>query len=112
VQDGITPTGAEDDFYDWGALVQAAYLFDKKWEIFARYDYTGLDEDALPPDSNGHVHEISAGVNYYWHGQGAKFTLDVTYLPNGAPIADTGSDILVSNDEDELLLRVQFQLLI
>ncbi|MCY2952341.1 MAG: porin [Planctomycetota bacterium] len=112
VQNGLTPGGAVEDFYDWGAMAQAAYLIDQKWEVFARYDYTTLDDAALASDVQGKVHEITAGVNYYMHGQAAKFTLDVTWLPNGAPKDDTGADILKNNDKDELMLRAQFQLLI
>jgi len=112
VRDGTTPGGSREDFYDWGAMGQIAYLFDKHWEVFARYDYTGLDEDALSAGSQGHVHEITTGLNCYFHGHAMKLTADVTYLPNGAPKGDGGADILPSNDHDELLFRVQFQLLI
>jgi hypothetical protein len=113
VQNGTTSGGGREDFYDWGAMGQIAYLLDgKRWEIFGRYDYTGLDEDALAGGSEGNVHEITVGLNYYFHGHAARATVDLTYLPNGAPVSDSGADILQSNDKDELLLRVQFQLLI
>lgn len=112
IRDGVTPGGSRDNFYDWGALGEVAYLFDQHWEVFGRYDYTGLDESALSSGSNGNVHEITAGMNYYFHGHACKVTADVTYLPNGAPKADTGSDVLLSNDKDEFLFRMQFQLLI
>lgn len=102
----------ETDLYDWGAMAQAAYLLNKQWEVFARYDFTRLDPDGLAADREGDVHEITAGINYYIRSHIAKFTVDLTWLPNGSPQADLGSDILESNDEDEILLRAQFQLLI
>ena len=42
-------------------------------------------------------------------GYRAKFTLDLTYLPDGAPADATGLGILASEGE-EWVLRGQFQL--
>jgi len=111
-QNGKTAGGSVEDLYDWGAMAQAAYLLDQKWEIFARYDYTDFDSDSLSAGTQNKVHEITGGVNYYMHGHTAKFTVDLTWLPNGTPRGDGGADILSNNDEDELILRAQFQLLI
>ena len=58
------------------------------------------------------MHEIAAGVNYYYRSHNAKFTVDFLWLPNGTPVADSGGDILVSDDEEEFVLRAQFQLLL
>lgn len=100
---------AEDgdaDAYDWGAVAQIGYLLpDSKWEVFGRFgwiDFENADDEII---------EITAGVNYYWQKHSAKFTIDVTYLPEGAPAA-TGLGILNSGDEDQFVLRSQFQLLI
>ena len=59
---------------------------------------------------------MTAGLNYYFGPDGtalhrAKFTVDFTYLPNGAPSDQTQSGVLAS-DDDELLVRAQFQLLL
>ena len=112
VQGGQTPGGRTQDFYDWGAMVQMAYLIDQRWEPFVRYDYTGLDEAALLAGSEGHVHEITVGLNYYFRGHLAKFTIDAMWLPNGSPADDAGSGVLRNDGRDEVILRGQFQLLI
>jgi predicted porin len=101
---------------DYGALVQAGYLLNKHWEVFGRYDFVKLDEDAVAAGAEDLFHEVTAGLNYYLGPDGsalhrAKFTIDVTYLPNGAPSDQTQSGILAS-DGDEFLLRAQFQLLL
>ena len=98
--------------YDWGFLVQAAYMLDPRVEPFARYDYINFDQAGLAAGVENRVSEITAGMNYYLKGHNAKFTVDVTYLPDGTPVADTGADILASPGEAQLLLRAQFQLLI
>lgn len=100
------PGAAGETTYDWGVLLQAGYMLTDKWEVFARYDYTDLDTD----DDQDQLHEITGGVNYYFFGHSAKMTLDVTYLPEGAP-RDTGIGFLAS-DEDQFVLRGQFQLLL
>lgn len=102
--------------YNYGFLVQAGYLLTQRWEVFGRYDLTMLDSNALPPDTVNDIHEITTGVNYYVNGHAAKFTADVTYLPNGTggQSAD-GLGILPTSktsDEAEVVFRVQFQLLL
>jgi hypothetical protein len=100
------------NFFDSGFIAQASYLFTKQWEAFGRYSYVHFDGGEFPATA-GHdnVDEITIGANYYLYGQNAKVTTDLTYLPNGTPIADTGADILASKGS-EYVLRVQFQLLI
>lgn len=100
-----------DDTCDWGAMGQISYLLNPQWELFGRYDFTHFDSDLLP--DNNEVHELTGGVNYYLHGHAAKLTVDITWLPKGAPIGDGGADILTTpDDHDEVLLRAQFQLVI
>ncbi|HYE17586.1 MAG TPA: porin, partial [Tepidisphaeraceae bacterium] len=99
---------------DWGGLVQASYLFAPQWEAFARYDVTLLDH---PPDGGGDTfNELTVGVNHYFgpggrFGHRAKFTLDLTYLPDGAPSDATGLGILAS-EGDQFVIRGQFQLVL
>ena len=103
---------------DWGFLAQAGYMVTSRIEPFVRYDYTRVNQDILTSkQANAYgtrnVHEITGGVNYYIHGQNAKITLDLTFLPNGSPIAAGGQDILAQNKEkDQWLARVQFQLVL
>jgi hypothetical protein len=115
------PAGGTGVTYDWGFLVQAGYLLSDHWEVFGRYDYTSFDSDAPPTtgsigaaaDVTDNVHEITAGLNYYIHDHAAKFTADVTWLPNGSPVDLNAAGILQqSNDSNQFLFRAQFQLLL
>jgi hypothetical protein len=101
---------------DYGALVQAGYLVNKKVELFGRYDLVKIDEDAVAAGAEDTFHEVTAGVNYYLGRDGsylhrAKLTFDVGYLPNGSPSDQTQSAVLKA-DDDEFVFRAQFQLLI
>lgn len=104
-------TGA-DDVYNWGALAQVGYMINDRWEIFGRFDYTDLDDAGLAAGSEDSFSEITLGANWYvGGGHGAKFTVDVTYLPDGAPTDVRGLGIL-ANDDAEFMVRGQFQLLL
>jgi hypothetical protein len=99
----------DDDDFDWGALAQAGYSFDPHWEPFVRY--TLLVADDVGQDT---YNEFAVGVNYYLgpdgqYGHRAKFTVDMLFLPEGAPADATGAGVLAS-DEAEFVLRAQFQL--
>jgi hypothetical protein len=97
----------DDDAYDWGALGQVSYLIpDSKWEVFGRYAYIDFD------NADEELHEITGGVNYYLSKHSAKFTVDLTYLPNGAGGGDEGIGYVDSGEEDQFVLRSQFQLVI
>ncbi len=101
-------SSTDESVNDWGVVLQASYRVDDNIEPFARYSYISFDS-AVPTGFEDTVHEITVGANYYLYGHNAKITLDLTYLPNGAPFADGGSDILVE-DESEIVFRGQFQL--
>lgn len=96
----------DQDTYDWGAVAQISYLLpDSKWEVFGRFgwiDFENADDEII---------EITGGVNYYLQKHSAKFSIDITYLPEGSP-GSTGIGYLNSGDEDQFVLRSQFQLLI
>jgi predicted porin len=105
-----------DSTFNWGVLGQVGYLVSKQWEVFGRYDVVKLDEDAVASGAEDTFHEFTAGVNYYLGKDGvylhrAKLTLDVGYLPNGAPSDQTQAGILAATD-DEFYVRAQFQLLL
>jgi hypothetical protein len=112
-----TPAGpavAPGNYYDPGALIQAAYLVTPKIEPFVRYDYTYLDGASVTAFglSKNEVQEVTAGVNYYLYKQHAKVTLDADWLPDGAPADSDALGILEDSGRNEFLLRVQFQLAI
>ena len=105
-----TPVPA-GDYYDWGVLAQASYLFTRSLEGFVRYDLTQIDEDSLAAGTENEVHEVTLGGNYYFRKHNVKFTLDVTWLPNGVPINLPALGFLASED-DEFVIRAQLQLFI
>jgi hypothetical protein len=108
------PGSAGTSSWDYGFLVQGSYLINPQWEIFARYDYTKLDggKSAIAHGSEDTFHEITAGVNYYLHGQNAKVTLDVGWLPNGAPNSQTAIGVLANDGDNEFYIRGQFSLVL
>lgn len=98
----------DENIYDYGFLAQAGYMLNDKYEVFGRYDVIFLDDDGLDPDEEDTLHEITLGVNYFMAGHNAKITVDGTYLPNGAPgLSGLG---FVAGEDDEFVLRGQFQL--
>lgn len=99
--------------YDWGVMVQAAQMLDKKhWEVFGRYSYIDFDGGTLPAGTEDQYHEMTIGLNYYFDGHNAKATFDATYLPNGAPTNIDGIGFLANPGESEFVFRGQFQLLL
>lgn len=103
--------GTTDDVTNFGGLVQGAYMLTDKWEAFGRYGFVSLDDDVVDEDEADDVHEIVGGVNYYLEGHNAKFTGDVTFLPAGSP-GESGLGIIDSGDDSQVVVRLQFQLLI
>jgi len=111
--DNVVTSGGESNFYDWGALVQAGYCLNDRWELFGRYDYTHLDEDMIAAGLENELHEFTIGANYYLKGHNAKVTVDLSWLPNGAPADVHSIDVLTTpGDKDEIVIRGQFQLLL
>src|SRR5262249_7390366 len=103
----INDDGADSSTYNWALLAQAGYLLNEKWEVFGRYDYTHLDVSG-----SDEFCELTLGVNWYAYGNhNCKFTVDLTYLPNGSPSDQAGLGILAGGDT-QVLLRGQFQLVL
>jgi hypothetical protein len=99
------------DTYDWTVRGQASYVFGQ-WEPFVQYEFVHFDPNGLSAGAENEVHIIRVGASYYLHGYNARFQADVSYLPNGAPLADDGSGILLDSGKNEVVLRAQFQLLL
>ena len=97
---------------NFGAQVEGGYSLTPSWQLVARYSVVKLDK-AFKLAGTGTFQEFAIGANWFgpngaW-GNHAKFTLDLNYLPSGSPGAG-GLDYLASPGEDELVLRMQFQL--
>jgi hypothetical protein len=101
----------EVSLYDWGVLVQAGYMLNERYEVFGRWDVTFLDDDQLGADDEDTINEFTVGVNRYFRGHSAKFTIDASYLPDGSPNNEAGIGVLAS-DEEQFVVRGQFQLLL
>lgn len=105
-----------DDTSDWGFVLQASYLLNPAWELFGRYSYIQFEDDIVRgADSEDTFHEVTVGVNYYLGNNGsagnrAKVTIDLNWLPNGAPASMTGLGYLGDTIDDEVVIRGQFQL--
>ena len=102
-----------DNQYNYGFEAQGAYLFQENWEGFLRWDFIRFENDVTfaSGGSEDWFNEITVGVNRYIKSHYAKFTLDFTYLPNGAPADQIGLGEL-AGDDAQFLLRAQFQLVL
>jgi phosphate-selective porin OprO and OprP len=110
---GRTIDSNDANLYDWGFLVQAGYLVTKQFEPYIRYDMIRFDPAGIAEPLENDVHEITVGFNYYFKGHSAKLTTDFSWLPNGSPVTNDGSDVLITPAGDgEYILRAQFQILL
>jgi hypothetical protein len=115
----VEPGGDLDDVTNYGGMVQAGYLLNPSWEVFGRYGIILFDDDQPTADGGGEdtFHELTVGFNYFLGDDGAaghraKFTVDLTFLPESSPtIGNSGIGVLGDGDS-EIILRGQFQLLI
>jgi hypothetical protein len=105
---GVVP----GNYYDPGFVAQASYLVQPKIEPFARFDYTHLDGSSAPGLKAHDTEEFTIGANYYIDGQNVKFTLDGSWLPDGAPTDSDALGILKDSGHNEFVIRGQFQLAI
>jgi hypothetical protein len=105
---GVVP----GNYYDPGFVLQASYLVLPKIEPFARFDYTYLDAGSVTGLKSHDTDEFTIGANYYIDGQNVKFTLDGSWLPNGAPTDSDALGILKDSGHNEFVIRGQFQVAI
>ncbi len=103
---------ATGSYYDPGFVLQGSYLVTSQIEPFVRYDYAYLAAGSTTGLEKHDTQEITIGANYYLRGQNAKLTLDLGWLPNGAPSDSDALGILKDSGHDEFLARAQFQLAI
>ena len=99
-----------EDVHDLGFLAQLGYLVNPQWEVFGRWSMLALDSSGTSGETE--FCELTAGLNYYLRGHSAKVQCDVGWLPNGSPANFTSADILSGAGEDQVYVRVQFQLLL
>jgi hypothetical protein len=111
---------AGDDSNDWGLLIQAGYLLNPSWEVFGRWDFVKFDNTVAfaPGNDEDWFNELTIGVNYFLGNDGsalhrAKFTVDLSYLPDGTPSPLKQAGYTGDNSgHNEWALRAQFQLML
>ncbi len=62
-------------FNPWGLLLQGGVMVAADWELYARYEYADYDVGGALSD----LGLITVGVNRYFGGHNAKWTLDIMY---------------------------------
>jgi hypothetical protein len=102
----------ETDLHNWGLLAQVGYMLPnaENWEVFGRGSaiFADAEDEAFGEDQ---YWEFNVGVNKYFSGHNAKFTLDAGWLPEGSPTGASGLGI-TGTGEDQIYVRAQIQLLI
>lgn len=100
---------------DLGFLIQGGIFLTEQLELFARYDSVLPDYEGGPND----FHTLTSGINYYLspRSHAAKITADVVfYVENGANPGGASTPISTINklntfEDDQALLRIQWQIL-
>jgi len=103
------------DASNYGWTVQGGIMIpETDWELFGRFAMTIPDDELFSDDTYS---VVSLGTNYYLHGQAAKFTAQFDWYIDslaanalGQP-SDTGVGFLGDDDDNEIVLTLQFQLL-
>jgi hypothetical protein len=101
---GVTDT-------NFGAFGRLEYFFSGTRQAYETFTALGTTEDLLVAGAEDQFHEFTIGGNYYYRKHNVKLTIDFTYLPNGVPINLPALGFLAS-DDDEFVIRAQFQLFI
>ena len=101
-------------------VVQGGYMLSEKWDIYARYEWGDLDDNASPSAiataamGLTDISIITIGTNYYVLKHAAKWTTDIGFGLDPVP-TDRGLGVdwrtdVVPND-GQFVFRTQFQLL-
>lgn len=107
-----------DDFepFDWGFVIQGGYRFAPETELFARFDAIVVDDDERGTDEDFFPF-ITVGVNQYYAGHAAKASVDLLWALEatdelgGTGFNSTGLGLSGSTEDNEFVIRLQFQLL-
>jgi hypothetical protein len=105
---GAAPFG---DTYDATARFTAAYVIQRRFEPFFRYEYLHFDAREFSAPTNNDISDITLGANYYFFGQRVKASFAASYLPQGSPVSSTLGDVLTTHRGQEIILQTQVQLI-
>lgn len=106
-------------FDDYGIVGQLGFMIpNTDWEPFIRYDGISPDDEDRGTNSDSDFFNVlTFGVNYYMYGHASRFTADVLWFIDGvgdntlAGNRDTGIGYLTDDDENEVTIRLQWQLM-
>jgi len=107
------------DFDPWGVMVQGSYNMDlgnkTSLEPFVRYEFIDLDDfgGILPSTIDDDFTLITFGANWYHAKHDAKLSADIVWSLDSLPTSVSGLGLLADDtgEEDQIALRVQYQLL-
>jgi phosphate-selective porin OprO/OprP len=102
-----TAVYAGDKFDDYAFLIQGGYTIADKFQPFGRYEFITFDDDRNVSD----ISVITVGANYFLRGHNAKLTGDVVWVLDPLPSGSGGLGLLPSSEDDQVVVRMQFQLL-
>jgi len=86
----------DSDFDDFGIVVQAGmFIPDTDWEVFVRWD--GIFADDSERGGEEEFNTLTFGVNWYWSGHAAKFTLDAQIFLDES-LGANGNNLASPND--------------
>lgn len=113
------PSHASNEFNDWGLILQGGYFVTDNVEVFGRWDGV-FPDSSYGIGRSGDLNTITAGANWYLfpHSHAAKFTGDVQWTVNEASqstpivgiLSGTNTGLRASNEDNQVALRLQFQL--
>jgi hypothetical protein len=102
-----TDTAGGGNSFDWGAIVQGAYLVNDQLEVFGRYGYLKVDNVSSPAEDT--FCDFVIGANYYFHKHNLKVTVEGEWLPSGSPTNLDAIGVLANDGKNEFIFRAQLQ---
>jgi hypothetical protein len=109
-------SSADSDFNDFGATVLAAWNVAEKWDLYARWE--ALYVDSARGQLGTNFNFLTFGASHSFAGHAAKVTGDVlwalddtTGLRTLGLLPSSGIGLSGQGEENEVAIRVQFQML-
>jgi len=125
--------GIVSDADQFAVVLQAsAFVVPDKMDAFIRWEWIDFDDVVffnirdsarasgvtsnhiyypLGDNENDETHILTFGGNYYFQGHAAKASMDVVWVMDTLPVADSGAGLQQTAKDDQLSVRAQFQFL-
>ncbi|MFN4242800.1 MAG: hypothetical protein ACK4PI_06135 [Tepidisphaerales bacterium] len=99
---------------DGGFNVQLGWLLTRQFEPYVRYNISVFEFDQANGEDK--AEEYTIGFNFYprlgdYIGNNAKFSLDLSYLPDGSPVK-AGNLGIQKGSGEQFMARVQFRFIL